>query len=102
MEWDAAPAGSVSSAGHSGASGPRPTGTMTRVRGARWTPPGKLLAGTPQARPEVKECRGGAPKGAPPRSKEEAARLASVPGWLATAPGVSQAPAFLGASLPSL
>ena len=39
MEQDAAPAGPASSAGHSGASGPRPTDTTIRVRGARWTLP---------------------------------------------------------------
>jgi len=33
--------------------------------------------------------------------KREAARLASVPGWFAAAPGASQAPAFPGAPLPS-
>src|SRR2546423_7001875 len=74
---------------------------MTRVRGARCTPPGNLLAGTPQARPEVKECRSRAPRGAPSGSQREAARLASVPGWFAATPGASQAPAFLGAPLPS-
>src|SRR2546423_8098071 len=36
-----------------------------------------------------------------PDRKGKAARLASVPGWLATTPGASQAPAFLGAPLPS-
>src|SRR5205085_1379905 len=70
----------------------------TRVRGARWTPPGKLLAGTPQARPEVKECRSRAPEGAPSRSQGKAARLASVPG--PRRPRGFAAPASSGALLP--
>jgi hypothetical protein len=55
-----------------------------------------------EARTGAEKCRDGAPRGAPPRSQEEAARLARVPGRFAAAPGASQAPAFLGAPLPSL
>jgi len=50
--------------------------------------------------PGSESAANGAPGGAPPRSQEEAARLASVPGWFAAAPGASQAPAFPGAPSP--
>jgi len=55
-----------------------------------------------KAWPGIGKSRSGAPRGAPPRSQEEAARFASVLGDLASHPGASQAPAFPGAPLPLL
>src|SRR5205085_12341393 len=53
-----------------------------------------------KAWPGTEKSRSRAPRGAPPGSQRGAARFAPVLGDLASHPGVSHAPAFLGAPLP--
>src|SRR5437763_14750468 len=73
--------------------------------GGHYGPPARSWLTAAQALrkawPGIEKSRSRAPRGAPLRSQGEAARLASVPGWFAAAPGASQAPAFLGVPLPS-
>src|SRR5437588_5907020 len=93
MEQDAAPAGSVVSRTLGGLGTP-PYGHYDPCARSSLDASRQTCAGTPQARPEVKECRSRAPEGAPPRSQGEAARLASVPGRFAAAPGARRPRVF--------
>jgi hypothetical protein len=88
-----------------GAFGLRPTGTTTRVRGARWTAPWRIKRrtkpGGSQARPGVKRTAVERREAHLPDRKGRWHASQSVPGWFRRRPGASQAPRFSALHDPS-